>query len=619
MPIGEDLLIPISGSNPSGENLRYTPIYDKIKEARRKEDPVAQGDWQRPLKEADYRLVIKLSTDALRRNTKDLQVAAWLTEALVYEEGISGLTAGLDFLHGLLEHFWDTVYPELEDGDVQLRAAPLTWVGEYRELEMAVRNIPLTKDGFSWFKYKESRTVGYEADLGESDSKRQARMEAINEGKLTAEEFDADALATSLADLERIVNEAEAALESLSSLDELCRQKFGDDAASFRVLRLAIEDIQHTARMLASTKREKEPQPEPEPEPEPEIEEEHSAVEFAAGAGSTSGAATATAPARQRMAKSVSAEPEDRDDAFRRIATLAAYLRREDPYSPVPYLILRALRWGELRASPGSVNPDLLDAPSTEMRQQLKRSMTDGEWDKVLETAESAMALSCGRGWLDLQRYVVRACAELGGNYDAIASAIQSELRILLKDFPQLPEMMLLDDTATANAETQSWLTKTFPPDAPAVAESDSAELEPVAAMEDVKPLDDIAEVKAPDIYELALEEARAGNAERALEMLARQTSQERSGRGRFLRRMQLAQICIYSNRHAIAYPILQDLAQEIDIRKLENWEQPEAIAQTLVLLLQSMQKLGFAEDDTRKIYSQICRLDPVQAARLGD
>ena len=103
------------------------------------------------------------------------------------------------------------------------------------------------------------------------------------------------------------------------------------------------------------------------------------------------------------------------------------------------------------------------------------------------------------------------------------------------------------------------------------------------------------------------------------MQILSQQIAQERSGRGRFLRRMQLAQICIFSNRHAIAYPILQDLAQEIEQRKLENWEQPDAIAQTLALLLQTMQKLRFGEEERRKIYAQICRLDPLQAARLAD
>ena len=200
----------------AGDNFRYNPIYEKIKEARRKEDPIAQGEWQRALKEADYRLVIKLSTEALKRNTKDLQIAAWLTEALTYEEGFSGLTAGLQFLRGLLESTFGTRFiREIEDGDPGLRAAPLSWVGEYRDLERAVRSIAITKGGLSWFKYKESRTVGYEADLGDNDSKRQARNEAINYGKMTAEEFDADVALTQLANLEEFMANAEAALTAL--------------------------------------------------------------------------------------------------------------------------------------------------------------------------------------------------------------------------------------------------------------------------------------------------------------------------------------------------------------------------------------------------------------------
>jgi len=36
MPFPDELLNPIDGANPSGVNLRYDPIFDKIKEARRK-------------------------------------------------------------------------------------------------------------------------------------------------------------------------------------------------------------------------------------------------------------------------------------------------------------------------------------------------------------------------------------------------------------------------------------------------------------------------------------------------------------------------------------------------------------------------------------------------------
>lgn len=31
----EELLQPIPGPNPSGENIRYTPQFDKLKESRR--------------------------------------------------------------------------------------------------------------------------------------------------------------------------------------------------------------------------------------------------------------------------------------------------------------------------------------------------------------------------------------------------------------------------------------------------------------------------------------------------------------------------------------------------------------------------------------------------------
>src|SRR5262249_45719693 len=143
-----------------------------------------------------------------------------------------------------------------------------------------------------------------------------------------------------------------------------------------------------------------------------------------------------------------------REVAIGRIVEAVTYLRREDPRSPVPYLTLRGLRWGELRAGGDAPSPELLEPPSTEVRQQLKRLMLDGDWQQVLEEAELAMALPCGRGWLDLQRYVVRACMDLGDDYAGVACAIRSELRALLKDFPQLPSMTLLDDTATANSET---------------------------------------------------------------------------------------------------------------------------------------------------------------------
>src|SRR5690242_12464015 len=125
MPLRDEILSPIPGPNPAGENLRYAPAYDKIKDARREDDDAPQGEWRRERKLADWPLTIKLTTEALSKKSKDLQLAAWLTEALIRRNGMAGLLEGLQVLQGMVETFWDGLYPELEDGDAEFRAAPL--------------------------------------------------------------------------------------------------------------------------------------------------------------------------------------------------------------------------------------------------------------------------------------------------------------------------------------------------------------------------------------------------------------------------------------------------------------------------------------------------------------
>jgi type VI secretion system protein ImpA len=126
----ERFLEPIPGDSPVGRNLKYS-LHDKIKEARRQEDSGPVGLWERDAKTADFKQVIKLSEDALLKSTKDLWITAWLTEAWIYEYDVPGLTSGLQLLQGLIERFWDSLYPELDDGDAEPRATPLEWVGSY--------------------------------------------------------------------------------------------------------------------------------------------------------------------------------------------------------------------------------------------------------------------------------------------------------------------------------------------------------------------------------------------------------------------------------------------------------------------------------------------------------
>lgn len=604
MPLRDDLLNPIPGPNPSGENLRYAPVYDKIKEARREDDDAPQGDWQRERKTADYALVLKLVGEVLATKSKDLQLGVWLAEALLKKEGFSGLRAGLELIRKLIEEFWESLYPELEDGDAELRAVPLEWLGG--RLDIPLRSAPITRNGFSWFKYKESRGVGYEADAG-TESKAEARAAAIAEGKLTGEEWDAAFAASNKAFYVALEAELDAVLELIESLGSLCEEKFADSNPSFSPLRTTTEEIRHTVHGLLQKKRETEPD-----EPAEAVDDGWSTTEAVAEEEAAPGGEAASVRPKARKG-ALSAEPADKEDAYQRIVTVAEYLRREDPYSPAPYLLLRGLRWGELRAAGASVDASILEAPPTGIRQSLKRLALEYEWQQVLDLAESAVSQPCGRGWLDAQRYAVRAATELG--YEQIAAAIRGELMALLAAYPDLPEATLLDDTPTANPETKAWLKEIAP------ASAGTTESVYTMASEEKPGRDEEggAALGAPvDAYDLAREAVRSGHAEQAIDILTREVAAERSGRGRFQRRLQLAELCLIAGHERIAQPILEQLAAEMDRRGLEDWESSSMIAHPLALLHRCLCRSGAADEVKQTIYDRICRLDPMQALTCG-
>ncbi|PYT16350.1 MAG: hypothetical protein DMG59_10745 [Acidobacteria bacterium] len=292
-----------------------------------------------------------------------------------------------------------------------------------------------------------------------------------------------------------------------------------------------------------------------------------------------------------------------------RLGAVARFLRQQDPTNPSPYLMLRGYRWGELRGGGETPDPAMLVPPSTEVRQSIKRLSLEANWGELLEIAETAMAQPCGRAWLDLQRYVVRAAQEYG--YLNIAAAVRSELRGLLADLPRLPEWTLMDDTPTANAETQAWLKEfTAPPAASHPSHPVMPEMTEDSAPEQVPP----GEPAPPDTYTLALDAARSGRAADAIQILADEIPRQQSGRARFQRKLQLSQICMMTGHEALAQPILEELARSIDEHRLENWEASDVVAHPLALLYRCLNKLHGDAEVKQKLYARISRLDPVQA-----
>jgi type VI secretion system protein ImpA len=624
VPLRDDLLEPVAGDNPSGPSLRYDRVYDQIKEARTEEDDsLPAGEWQRAAKKADFNLVIKLASDALAARSKDLQLLAWLTEAQIKREGITLLPPCLSLFLQMQEQFWETLHPEIEDGDSGLRAMPIEWMAN--RVSALLYSAPLARAGYGFYQYKESRSVGYEADVTESDAKREAREAAVAEGKVTAEAFDAALAATPKSFYVETESALSEATDLLQRLAAFCDERYGADGPSLSRLEQAIQEVKHVVAGLLQEKRKTEPDVKVEQQVDIALEtsDATSASESIAqpepqqvvsepATRNTPEVAAAGRPMRP------AAEPANAEEAAVRVQACARFLAQQDEASPVAYLLQTGLRWGELRARQGAMDAGY-PPPPTDVRQQLRRTLNEGNWSELLRASVAAAGEPWGGMWLDLQRYIWKASVELG--YGAILSSVLSSLGALLRDFPALPELSFNDDTPVANPETLRWLEESVLPKpvepAPPALELVYREERAQETGSEIPRGDQhggMQEMPAPDTLEIARGLIQQGRAQQAIQLLVRDAAQQESGRLRFQRRTQVAQLCLAAGYESVAAPMLEQLAGEIEQRKLEGWESSDLLAPPLTLLLKCMQGKGEEEERRQEIFDRLCRIDPTAA-----
>ena len=605
MPLPENILAPIPGNSPGGMSLAGDPVIEKIREARREELDLPTGEWQSERKLSDHKTVIKLAGEAIATRSKDLQLAVWLTESLLKMEGFKGFHEGLALVNGMVTTFWDFCYPivptaaqvipegetdppmdedeyqEEREYALEVRVKHISWIG--MQLEIPLRMAPITKSGYGFLKHKESRSVGYEADAAGNDEKIARRAELINEGKISAEDWDAAEKATGNEFLRDLRTVLRASLETLKTLNDFCQEKFGELSPHLSPLRQTLEELTHFVNGLLKQRGDVEGAPEQ--------------GEAVAGDGGE-------APAEGMTL--TGATPASPGEVGPRLDAIARFLRGHDPQNPAPYTMLRGYRWGELRAGGGRPDPRKLEAPSSDVRQRIKKLSIEGNWQGVIETGEKLMSEAGGRAWLDLQRYVVQACGKLG--YRAPAGAIRAELRALLMELPDIPNWTLMDDSPTANAETKLWLKQVQTGTVP-VEDGDPIDA-PIE--QEGTPLDERATMSmAPDAYQMALE---AGNAQEAMRILNRDLARQPSGRARFQRRLQMARICFDHGQFNLAHLFLEQLQAVTDEHKLETWETGEMVASALAMLYKCKIQRGDDPLVLEPLYNRIATLDPVQA-----
>ncbi|MGI8641076.1 MAG: type VI secretion system protein TssA [Pyrinomonadaceae bacterium] len=332
----EAILSPISEENPSGMSLRYSGLYDEIFEARRADKNDAQGQWKVELKVADFRKVINLAAPALEKESKDLQIAVWLSEALVKEYGFVGLRDSLKMVSGLQEKFWETMFPEIDEGDQEGRANAISWMDT--QTAFAAKEVPITQgNGYGFFNFEDSKRFDIPdnfdtLDSADQDRYRALQVQAENEKRVTGNLWRKAKSDSRRVFYEEVSLVIEECWTEYNELNRIIEEKFErNQMPGLSSLKQSLDDVQTQVKKLLEEKRVEEPD---EIDESAEIEETGGEVNSAGGTGVA--------------VSSIGGTIQNRKDALKRLSDLAEFFRRTEPHSPISYLVQRAVKWGDM-------------------------------------------------------------------------------------------------------------------------------------------------------------------------------------------------------------------------------------------------------------------------------
>ncbi|MBI2767970.1 MAG: type VI secretion system protein TssA [Chloroflexi bacterium] len=330
----EAILAPLAGEQPTGVDLRQdfapTSIYFRLRDARaqardaERQADTGGGDEGVP---ALWRPVATMAIGALKSSSKDLEVATWLTEALVRIAGLRGLMAGAAVIGGLVERHWDGLYPMPEEGDMEGRVAAvagLSGQGADGTLMQPLRKVALFRrpDGspFSLWQYQAAVELS-----GITDPARRAQR--IDSGVLPFEEVEKEARVAGATHWSAQRDLITKTLASWKDMERAFDEKAGDASPAANRVRDLLEFVVETCRRFAPP-------------------------------DATDGAAEMTSATAGDGAAVVAATPGSitgREQALRQLSEIAAWFKRNEPSSPIGFTLDEAVRrarlgWPELVA-----------------------------------------------------------------------------------------------------------------------------------------------------------------------------------------------------------------------------------------------------------------------------
>jgi len=313
------LLTPVSADMPAGDDLEYDPAFLEVMRLANGTPERVMGDTVVPAEEPDWQKLQTACADLLLRS-KDLRIGLLLLRALLHRNSLPGLHAGMQLLAGLVDRYWDNLYPALDtsdDNDPTERINVLSTLADPTIVITPLRDAPLLR----------SPTFGTLAlrdiELAEGKTRPAPGVTPLDIASVHAAFMDCD-----LQELESYASAAASAAGQVRALStSLGNHVQAVACPDFDSLLALLSTIEATLQVRLNERRPQDAAPDAE-------SGAHAPSDASGHLGNEKMAAPNTDP--MRIAS--------RDDVVRVLDALCAYYNRSEPSSPVPLLLKRARR-----------------------------------------------------------------------------------------------------------------------------------------------------------------------------------------------------------------------------------------------------------------------------------
>ncbi len=298
------LLEPVSEESQVGEDLSYSAERHEIEQAF-EYDPAAPGAGP----SVDWRKIIALIEEQSKL-TKDVWLAIYLMRSGIKIGKLSVVSDGANMLVGLLDQYWETVHPSLEEYEFRGRKSPCEVLTKFGLFLSPFQNMILVSHNrWGEFSGAEIYALAKEAEAREGFGM-----------------FCSAMAETPVEDIREISSHLQNIRDAVARVDVILMDNAAEDTGvdfnpTYEILDNQIKSIAQFASLALGA------------EQEDQLSQDDSDLDTESSGGSPT--------------KTLSAV-ETRDDVIKALEAVADYYRRKEPGSPVAAMILRARGWVNL-------------------------------------------------------------------------------------------------------------------------------------------------------------------------------------------------------------------------------------------------------------------------------